>query len=56
LLGQPLTPESIAAAAARAADDAEAEDDAYASADYKRHVAGLYARRAIEAAAARARR
>jgi aerobic carbon-monoxide dehydrogenase medium subunit len=56
LVGQVLTPELIAAAAAHAADDGEPDDDSYASADYKRHVAGLYARRAIEAAAGRARR
>lgn len=55
LQGQPLTPETIAAAAALAAEGAEADDDSFASADYKRHVAGVYARRAIEAAAGRAR-
>jgi carbon-monoxide dehydrogenase medium subunit len=56
LVGQAPTPELIAAAAVRAAEDAEPEDDPYASADYKRQVAGVYARRALEAAAARARR
>jgi carbon-monoxide dehydrogenase medium subunit len=56
LVGQPLTPERIAAAATHAADHGEPEDDAHSSADYKRQVAGVYARRAIEAAAARARR
>ncbi|HEY7065793.1 MAG TPA: xanthine dehydrogenase family protein subunit M [Chloroflexota bacterium] len=56
LVGQPLSPEVIAAAAAHAAADADPQDDPYASAEYQRHVAGVYARRAIEAAAARARR
>jgi len=56
LVGQPLTSELIASAAAQAAADGEPEDDPYASADYKRQVAGVYARRAIEAAAAQARR
>jgi carbon-monoxide dehydrogenase medium subunit len=56
LVGQVLTPEVIAAAAAHAADEAEPEDDPYASADYQRHVAGVYAKRALGAAAARARR
>ena len=50
LQGQLLTPEVIAAAAVKAADGVEADDDAYASADYKRHMATVYARRAIAAA------
>ena len=50
LQGQPLTPEVIAAAAAKAADGADPDDDLYASADYKRHMATVYARRAIEKA------
>ena len=55
LQGKPLTPETIAAAAARAAANTDPIEDSYASADYKRHVATVYARRAIEAAAERAR-
>jgi carbon-monoxide dehydrogenase medium subunit len=54
LQGKPLTPETIAAAAARAAANTDPMEDSYAGADYKRHVATVYARRAIEAAAARA--
>ena len=52
LKGQPLTPEVIAAAAAKAAEGANPDDDLYASADYKRHMATVYARRAIEKATA----
>ena len=54
LQGQPLTPDVIATAAARAADGVEADEDTYASADYKRHMATVYARRAITAAVQRA--
>jgi aerobic carbon-monoxide dehydrogenase medium subunit len=54
LQGKSLTPAVIAAAAARAAEDADPAEDTYASAEYKRHVATVYTRRAIEAAAARA--
>jgi carbon-monoxide dehydrogenase medium subunit len=50
LRGQPLTAEVIAAAAERAADGSDPDDDVYASADYKRHMATVYARRAIERA------
>jgi aerobic carbon-monoxide dehydrogenase medium subunit len=54
LQGKSLTPEVIAAAAAKAAENADPAEDTYASAEYKRHVATVYTRRAIEAAAARA--
>jgi carbon-monoxide dehydrogenase medium subunit len=54
LQGKPLTPQLIAGAAAKAADESDPVDDAYASAEYKRHVATVYARKAIEAAVARA--
>jgi carbon-monoxide dehydrogenase medium subunit len=54
LRGKLLTPEVIAAAAAKAAEETEPEGDTYASAEYKRHVATVYARRAIEAAVRRA--
>ena len=54
LRGKPLTPQIIAAAAAKAADDTDPMDDSYASAAYKKHVAAVYARKAIEAAVARA--
>lgn len=54
LQGKPLTSEVIAAAAAKAAENSDPADDTYASAEYKRHVATVYARRAIEAALKRA--
>jgi carbon-monoxide dehydrogenase medium subunit len=54
LQGKSLTPEVIAAAAAKAIETADPVEDSYASAEYKRHVATVYARRAIEVAAARA--
>ena len=54
LQGKSLTPEVIAAAAAKAAENADPAEDTYASAEYKRHVATVYTRRAIEAAVARA--
>jgi aerobic carbon-monoxide dehydrogenase medium subunit len=54
LQGKPLTPEVIGAAAAKAAENSDPADDTYASAEYKRHVATVYARRAIETAVKRA--
>ena len=54
LQGKSLTPEVIAAAAAKAIETADPVEDSYASAEYKRHVATVYARRAIEVAGARA--
>src|SRR5439155_13068794 len=48
LQGQALTPEVIAAAAAKAIEGTDPDGDTYASADYKRHMATVYARRAIE--------
>lgn len=54
LQGQPLTAQVITAAAAKAAEGADPDGDSYASADYKRHMAAVYARRAIESAAQRA--
>jgi carbon-monoxide dehydrogenase medium subunit len=50
LQGQPLNAQSLAAAAARAAEGADPYGDLYASEDYKRHVVGVYVRRALEAA------
>jgi aerobic carbon-monoxide dehydrogenase medium subunit len=55
LQGKPLTPQVIAAAAAKAAEETDPVEDSYASAEYKRHVATVYARKAIEAALERAR-
>jgi carbon-monoxide dehydrogenase medium subunit len=52
--GKPLTPQVIAAAAAKAAEHTDPVEDSYAGAEYKRHVATVYARKAIEAAVQRA--
>ncbi len=54
LEGQVLTPKTMAAAAQRAAEGIDPHADSYADEDYKRHMAVVYAGRAIEAAAARA--
>jgi carbon-monoxide dehydrogenase medium subunit len=48
LRGQPLNAETIAAAAAKAADGTEPPADLNASADYKRHLATVLTRRALE--------
>jgi carbon-monoxide dehydrogenase medium subunit len=50
LRGQPLTPESIAAAAEHAAEGTEPPADLNASQDYKRHLARVLTRRALEKA------
>ena len=55
LQGKPLTTQMITAAAAKAADETDPVEDSYAGAEYKRHVATVYARKAIEAAVERAR-
>ena len=54
LQGKPLRSEVIAAAAAKAAEGTDPEGDTYASAEYKRHVTTVYAKRAIERAVQRA--
>jgi carbon-monoxide dehydrogenase medium subunit len=51
LRGQSLSRESIAQAADRAADGTEPPADLNASADYKRHLARVLCRRALEEAA-----
>jgi aerobic carbon-monoxide dehydrogenase medium subunit len=55
LQGKPLTAQIIATAAAKAAEETDPMEDSYASADYKRHVATVFARKAIAAALERAR-
>jgi aerobic carbon-monoxide dehydrogenase medium subunit len=54
LQGKPLTSQLIASAAAKAADESDPVDDPYASAEYKKHVATVYVRKAIETAVERA--
>src|SRR5437868_10030835 len=51
LVGHALDEQSIAAAAAHAADGIEPNGDLFASADYRRHLAQVYTRRAIAEAA-----
>ena len=53
LAGKAPDAATIAAAAAHAADGTDPDDDIYAPAAYKRHIATVYARQALEAAAAR---
>ena len=55
LQGQPLSAQAISAAAAMAAKGADPDDDLYASADYKRHMATVLAQRALKSAVERAR-
>jgi aerobic carbon-monoxide dehydrogenase medium subunit len=50
LIGTSLDEQAIANAAAKAADGIELNGDIYASADYRRHLVQVYARRAIAAA------
>jgi carbon-monoxide dehydrogenase medium subunit len=51
LRGQDLSPENIATAAEHAADDTEPPADLNASADYKRHLARVLCKRALQEAA-----
>jgi carbon-monoxide dehydrogenase medium subunit len=51
LRGQEANAETIAAAAARAAEGTNPPADLNASADYKRHLAGVLCRRALTKAA-----
>jgi carbon-monoxide dehydrogenase medium subunit len=51
LRGQPLTPEAIAAAAEHAAEGTDPPEDLNATEDYKRHLARVLTRRALEDAA-----
>ena len=47
---------AVRLAAAKAAEETDPDGDTYASAEYKRHVASVYARKAIETAVERASR
>jgi carbon-monoxide dehydrogenase medium subunit len=55
ITGKALDAQTIAAAAALATNGIDANGDLYASSEYRRHLAQVYTRRAIEAAAARAK-
>ena len=54
LKGQQVNSQSIAEAAAHATDGIDANSDLYASEDYRRHLAQVYSRRAIQDAWAHA--
>jgi carbon-monoxide dehydrogenase medium subunit len=53
LKGNALDEQAITAAASHAADNVDANADIFASADYRRHLARVYTRRAIETAITR---
>jgi carbon-monoxide dehydrogenase medium subunit len=55
LKGGQLDGKAISAAAVHATDGVDANGDLFASEDYRRHLAQVYVRRAIEAAASRAK-
>jgi carbon-monoxide dehydrogenase medium subunit len=55
LTGAQLDEQTISSAAAHAADGVEANGDLFASADYRKHLAEVYAKRAITVAADRAK-
>jgi aerobic carbon-monoxide dehydrogenase medium subunit len=55
LKGNPLDAKTVSAAAAHATDGVEVNSDLYASAEYRRQLATVYTRRAIETAAGRAK-
>jgi carbon-monoxide dehydrogenase medium subunit len=50
LSGAKLDEQTILTASAHAADGADINGDLFASADYRRHLAAVYTKRAIEAA------
>ena len=55
LRGKKIDDQTIAAAAANAASGVDVNGDLFASADYRRHLAEVYTRRAIAAAMKRAK-
>ena len=55
LAGEPVGREAVGAAAKAARDAVEPYDDLHASADFRRHLVEVLARRALESAATRAR-
>jgi len=54
LQGQALNEQSVAAAAAHAADGVDAQADLYASGEFRAHLASVYVKRAVLLAASRA--
>ena len=54
LKGKALDAKTLASAAAHAADGVELNSDLFASGEYRKHLAQIYTRRALEQAAARA--
>jgi carbon-monoxide dehydrogenase medium subunit len=56
LVGTPVDESAIQSAAALVCANVDANADLYASEDYRRHLAQVYTRRALEAAAASARK
>jgi carbon-monoxide dehydrogenase medium subunit len=56
LAGKPLDAQTIAAAAEKAADGIDASADLQGSVEYKQHLVRVYTRRALEAAASRAKK
>ncbi len=54
LTGRALNDQTIAAAAAKAPDGVEPNEDIFASAEYRRHLARVYTKRALQAALKRA--
>ncbi len=55
LAGKQLDEQTVAAAASHASDGVDANSDLYASEEYRRHLAAIYTRRAINTALSRAR-
>jgi aerobic carbon-monoxide dehydrogenase medium subunit len=55
LKGNALDAKTLAVAAAHASDGVDVNSDLYASADYRKQLAAVYTRRALEAAASRAK-
>jgi carbon-monoxide dehydrogenase medium subunit len=55
LVGTALDEQAIAIASSHATDSVSINGDLYASDNYRKHLAQVYTRRAIEAAASRAK-
>jgi carbon-monoxide dehydrogenase medium subunit len=55
LKGQPVSTDAINSAAERIGPELDPQSDVHATAAYRRHVAGVLTRRALQQAAARAK-